>query len=812
METKERTFLLGLMLFLCLALQAQMESHLTYRRYVTQDGLPQMQTERLWQDSRGYIYIGTLSGFVRFDGQSFTPFLKGRRMNIVGFAEIGDEQSPSATPGEVRALGFFRQWRVDYDHVESLPLDPKGHWLLNNLNAGSLPNGYVLMEDSLEQHRRLCRMTRKGVETLLAHELLDAMTPDRKLFMDDAGDGKSTLTIFLPTSKGLFRMEKGRQPQRLSERSDIYTLLRTDTVLLAFVSDGIFTVNRKSLTRVATADWQTAAFGLTVRALHSGHLVIADEHSVWLYDGKQVRQMASGINLIRDMLVDRWDRLWVATYQGLYCFFNRCFTNHRLTDENDIVRAVTTNDAGQLVMGTLNGKVIVRDSLEGTTVISNDPEQYYAPNAVRTGRTVYMAGNGDVACVTRQADGTSSLGWLGLPHDRYQFVASVWGKVVAGSRTGIISYDPTSAAIDTLTMTILHPWCAAQDARGLLWIGSSSGLFSIDKTHRVVKTDYPQKLIITTMEADSRGTVFFASADSLFMIRDGQVETLQQQMPQLCGHEVRSLHVSPRGYLVVAVIDGLFVGRISGDYQVTDVHFFNQQNGFTMTEPLKTMMAESSDGTVWLPGVEQMTSFSPEALLAMNEEETYIAPPLRWWQHWWVWTMVVLVFAAIVWAVTRWYEKRRSRRRMIRLQHEKMIRQQQIEAIRQRAIQEQTTTLSQDIVRMTDKTESERLTFRTASGTIVVDIPDIAFFKGDGNYSQIVTFHDKNTVLTGLGALEKMLSPDIFVRADRSTLVNIHNISNLLPRQRRCIFRAPNGIEVETTLLAPAFKRLQALL
>ena len=62
------------------------ESRLTYRRYITQDGLPQMQTERLWQDSRGYIYIGTLSGFVRFDGRAFTPFLKGRRLNIVGFS------------------------------------------------------------------------------------------------------------------------------------------------------------------------------------------------------------------------------------------------------------------------------------------------------------------------------------------------------------------------------------------------------------------------------------------------------------------------------------------------------------------------------------------------------------------------------------------------------------------------------------------------------------------------------------------------------------------------------------------------------
>jgi DNA-binding LytR/AlgR family response regulator len=95
---------------------------------------------------------------------------------------------------------------------------------------------------------------------------------------------------------------------------------------------------------------------------------------------------------------------------------------------------------------------------------------------------------------------------------------------------------------------------------------------------------------------------------------------------------------------------------------------------------------------------------------------------------------------------------------------------------------------------------------------MVVDVKDIVYFKGDGNYSQIVTFHDNNTVLLGLGALEKILSPEIFVRADRSTLVNIHHIYNLLPKQRRCIFRSAAGQEIETTLLAPAFKRLQDLL
>ena len=60
-------------------------SQLSYRRFTTLDGLPQMQAEMVWQDRDDYIWIGTLSGFVRYDGRTLTPFLKGRRENIVSF-------------------------------------------------------------------------------------------------------------------------------------------------------------------------------------------------------------------------------------------------------------------------------------------------------------------------------------------------------------------------------------------------------------------------------------------------------------------------------------------------------------------------------------------------------------------------------------------------------------------------------------------------------------------------------------------------------------------------------------------------------
>ena len=797
METIKRTFMLGLMLGVSLLIQAQMTSSLTYRRFTTQDGLPQMQAERVWQDSRGYIYIGTLSGFVRFDGRVFTPFLKGRRTNIVGFAEIADE---------VRALGFFRQWTVGYDDLKAQPLTPQGHWLLNNLNAGSLPNGIVLLEDSLEQNRRLCRMTENGFEALLVGHLLDEMTPDRKIFTD------SVEGTVIPTEKGLYRIKKGaRRAVRLSRRSDIFTLLRKDTTLLAFASDGIYSLAKNGLRKVASADWSATNYGLTVRALRSGSLVIADEHAVYLYDGTGIRQIFSGINLIRDLLIDRWDRLWVASYQGIYCFFNQGFTNHVLSDENDIVRAVALGSNGQLVMGTLNGKIILKDSTQGTTVISDDPEQFYAPSAASIGQDVYMAGNGDIVRITGHVGSHSPLQWLGLPHDRYQFVAKAWDCIITGGRHCIFSYDPKTNGIDTLTTDILHPWCAAQ-ADSLLWIGSSSGLFSITKNAQVSKTDYTQKLIITTMDADSLGNIIFASADSLFLLQKGRIKTLNPEIPELSGHEVRSVHISPRGYLAVAVVDGLFVCHVNRDYQIDTTHFFNHQNGFTMTEPLKAMMAETSDGTVWLAGVEQMTSFRPSDLLAYCEEDTIIVPPLRWWQHWWVWLLGLILLTLAVWAITHFYEKRLNQQRMIRLQREKLRKEQQIAAIRQKAINDDTTKLARDIVKMTEQATDERLTFRTASGTIIVEVSDIAFFKGEGNYSQRVTFHDKDIVLMGLGALEKILSPETFVRADRSTLVNIHNIYQLLPKQRRCIFRSTNsGLKVETILLAPAFKRLSTL-
>ena len=665
--TQKIFFLLALLgaAWLCCRADSQLLTHnLSYRRFTTLDGLPQMQTETVWQDSRGYIYVGTLSGFVRYDGLSLTPFLRGRRENIVGFQEVG---------GQVRAMGFVRQWSISGDEVTKVPIDPEGNWLLNNFNSTDLPAGYVLLEDKQEQNRRLCRLTAAGMRRVLASPILDEMTPDRKMFLD-------SVQIFVPTPQGVYRLQEGQVAVKIAEKTDVFAFVRTAGGLFALAADGLYRVGGSGLSLASAHRFDAPDYGLFVRQNRQGQLVVADSHTIWLYDAGQWRQLATGFNMIKGLFVDRWNRLWAATYQGLYCFFHCNFVNHRLTDDNDIVRAMAF-DGRQMVVGTLNGKV-----LAGQRLLTQDADNFFAPGATVIGGKVYMAGNGDVAAVAGDA-----VQWLGLPHDKYQFVSRYRDRLIIGTRGSVLAYHPGTGHLDTLTTRTIRPWCAADDGQGRLWVSCNQGLFRLTgvtegrvSIEQIKST--PTSLVITAMATDGRGRVCFALGDSLFALHNGQLRVMTEVLSSLRGHEIRSVYVSARGFLVVAAIDRLLVARLDDGCRATDMHWFDARSGFTLIEPLMAPMVEDADGTVWLAGLEEMTSFNPGQLLSDNRESTVVEASRPWWQRWWVWLVAMLLLAPSVWWLARWVEKRRTRKRMARLEDEKAKKELQLSTVRLKAI------------------------------------------------------------------------------------------------------------------------------
>lgn len=659
----KRIHILSMMLCLhicCMADNLVILSDFSYHHYTTHDGLPQMQTETIWQDSKGYIYIGTLSGFVRYDGKTLEPFLKGKRINIVGFAE---------TEEGVTAFGFRRKWLLNGNRITMSTMSEDG-MLYNNFNSPNLPPDMVLIEDAEEQNRRVCRFTEQGMKELFSNTVLDKMMPDRKMCIDND-------SYYIPTEEGLY-VCKQSSLSKISEKKDIFSLIRHQSKLYAFAADGVYIVNNDSLEMSVPFEFSDPAYGLSVCTDHNNHIFISDSHTLYLFNGQSVRRLSGGFNMIKDIFTDKWGRLWMATYQGAYLFYNTNFEVHRLADTNDIVRSICQDKDGHLVMGTLNGKVIVDGK-----IMSDIPGNYYSPNAVELAGKVYMPGNGDIMCVEG-----GQCKWLGLPTDKYQFVANFENKLLIGTRRALLTFAPQNSRIDTLTTEIPHSWCASTDGKGNLWVGSTYGLYEISKdskseTYKASLHTYNDEMLtVTTMTRTPQGDLFVASCDSVFLVRNGQVENFSGQIPVIQSHEVRSLHFSPKGYLVVAAIDGLLIANTDNDYNVTQARWFDQTNGYTSLESLNAQMCEERDRRIWLAGIEEVTSFWPATLLSQQEDETIIIPPTPWWRQWWTIALYAAAFLFLGWWILHQYETRRIRRTLFRLQREIRQKELQIQAIR----------------------------------------------------------------------------------------------------------------------------------
>ena len=667
MRSGVRYFFLILCLVHCSGIfgAVALDSTLSFRRFTTLDGLPQMQTETIWQDSRGYIYIGTLSGFVKYDGISLKPYLKGRRENIVAFQEVGTE---------LRALGFVRQWRIKGSRVVQSPIDPDGNFLLNNLNSTDLPNGYLLLEDRQEKGRVLCCLEPGGMSRVLDAPVLDAMTPDKKIFVDSS-------LIYVPTHEGLYIAEKG-ELRGISKKDDVFSLVRVEDKLFALASDGVYLVSGDSLILRLEYRFEAPDYGLSVRRNRKGQLVIADTHSIYLYDDEKVEmsKLASGFNLIRCLFIDKWDRLWLATYQGTYCFFHCDFVNYRLKDGNDIVRALAVS-GNHLVLGTLNGKAIsdgkVLDSLDGN---------FYYPGAAVIDGKAYLSGNGDIACVYG-----GSFKWLHLPNDSYRFVSSLDSILIIGTRNSLLAYNPADCRLDTLATEMAHPWNAVSDGMGKLWVSCNSGLYCLISfdvgNYPFVKTKNTSgSQVITAMASNSNGLLCYAIADSLFCTSGINQRWMKELSPVLSGHEIRSVHISGCKYLIAAAIDGLMVCHISDSGEASDVHWFDSTNGFTMIEPMLGPMAETENGTVYLAGVEGMTSFNPEFLLSDNQHSTIVEAPVPFWRRWWFVLLAAVLILTLIWRLSQLFHQQRTRKRMAFLEREKMQKDLQLQAVRLKAI------------------------------------------------------------------------------------------------------------------------------
>ncbi|MDI9605231.1 MAG: two-component regulator propeller domain-containing protein [Bacteroidota bacterium] len=568
-------------------------SEYAYRHYTTDDGLPSYSLETIYQDSRGFIWVGCTGGIARYDGFTFHRYMEGEFSNIVRISENSQH--------EIIAYGFtLNTIDRNTDTVRSLKF-PKGYYVYKN-NHGDFPAGYFLLNKSYSKTKALFQLTDTGFVKRVEHpdfEKTDLFSG--RLFVDEEHD-----RIYVPMSDGISILSLSGERLALYPGYYAYNFIRYRDTVWFVASDGIYRFDHDVIEKMISIDAQHDVSIMKLCVDANGALLFCDNFSVYRLLNEQIETLFTGVNQITDMLVDSEGNLWIATYQGLYNLFLLQFKNYWLKNRSDVVRGVVTDVNNQKIIGSYNGELIRfnDDSSANIAYPSNEYGNSFSAYFMEKQGSLFLPGNGKILKISgRQSH------WLNLPVQSYDFAYALSdGTVAVGGMDGIHLISAEGNIVKTFPMdTLLQAIHSniAEDRQGNGWCGGAHGITIVAKdTIKRVSGDLLQPCLV--FANDNEGNVWLAAENRLFRAMGDSVELMHTFR-----NAIETIFFTRNNKLIVGTSNAINIS----DTALNHIVVYDHLNGFTGKEVMRAGISEDEEGRVWLPSVTSLVSFNPDELL-----------------------------------------------------------------------------------------------------------------------------------------------------------------------------------------------------
>ncbi|MGI6572962.1 MAG: two-component regulator propeller domain-containing protein [Fermentimonas sp.] len=568
-------------------------SEYAYRHYTTDDGLPSYSLETIYQDSRGFIWVGCSGGIARYDGFTFHRYMEGEFSNIVRISENSQH--------EIIAYGLnLNTIDRNTDTVRSLKF-PKGYYVYKN-NHGDFPAGYFLLNKSYSKTKALFQLTDTGFVKRVEHpdfEKTDLFSG--RLFIDEEHD-----RIYVPMSDGISILSLSGERLALYPGYYAYNFIRYRDTVWFVASDGIYRFDHDVIEKMISIDAQHDVSIMKLCVDANGALLFCDNFSVYRLLNEQIETLFTGVNQITDMLVDSEGNLWIATYQGLYNLFLLQFKNYWLKNRSDVVRGVVTDVNNQKIIGSYNGELIRfnDDSSANIAYPSNEYGNSFSAYFMEKQGSLFLPGNGKILKISgRQSH------WLNLPVQSYDFAYALSdGTVAVGGMDGIHLISAEGNIVKTFPMdTLLQAIHSniAEDRQGNVWCGGAHGITIVAKdTIKRVSGNLLQPCLV--FANDNEGNVWLAAENRLFRAMGDSVELMHTFR-----NAIETIFFTRNNKLIVGTSNAINIS----DTALNHIVVYDHLNGFTGKEVMRAGISEDEEGRVWMPSVTSLVSFNPDELL-----------------------------------------------------------------------------------------------------------------------------------------------------------------------------------------------------
>lgn len=487
--------------------------NITFNNINIEQGISQSTVEVIFQDSNGYIWLGTNDGLNRYNGYEFEIYNYEEDTNSIshnGITDITEDESKNIWVGTVQGVNKINTQTnkiTNYTEENNKIKDDSTTEIIatedNKILVGTYEGLSIYNED------------KDIFEVILNEE--NGILSNCIYTIDEDAYGN----IWIGTDLGVNKISKdfkvletypiNSEENSLGE-SEVYNIYCDDELELVWVgtdSSGLFKINTK--TKEITQYINDVNDKYSIPANQIGEIMKDGEGNLWVgttdglavynnqtdnfsvYKNKIYDKNSLVYNDVRSLMEDREGVIWVGTYSGISIFDTKSSIKHYnagldedyLLNEN-MVHGVYEDDDGYLWVGTKSNGVNIVDRKNNTSTDINTKNN----NIITSDSINDITGYKDLI-----------------------FIATDDGLIKIDKSNNVMShYSVDDGLINEKIKDILV------DTKGYLWIGTTSGLsiLNIETDEIIDMSEYiPTDSYIRYIHQDKKGNYY------LGLLKDG---------------------------------------------------------------------------------------------------------------------------------------------------------------------------------------------------------------------------------------------------------------------------------------------------
>jgi len=622
---------------------------LSYRQLTVKDGLAQQQVQCIFEDSRGFLWIGTKQGISRFDGKNFVNYKKkdGLPSEFVGAITEDSKGNIWFRAGEKHLLQFdgikFNVFGLDtlvMGTSSALVIDKQDRlyvWAQNqNREQKILKFDQGKFEVLIDAKSFGCSQLRINGLNYAAERLyfFGYEGTSYKLAYYENDEVKIIPTDLFSLNQ-FYQINEENYITGKTNKKASYALFRiTEKQQLQFITDNL--KGYRSFFDWKGNLWNYKNYDDTLRVYAQSN-----------FDNISIAFDKPGISI--NNAIQAKDRtIWLGTEEGLIHFASLGF--HEF--DGDILPNIWT-----IVEDTISSNLYFGGYKKGLYRWDGQKvlpiEQFLSDENLtilsREGRKAFPS-RGFYMGATRSQDGSLLFpltgGILGLKNNQFfhfnkdtsrtrstalfLYEDKTRNLILSGEGGGARVYDKQGHLVRYISRKQgLHKssfvLSIAQDKDGYFWLGSGGGLSRYDYERDTViknylhQADFSDRAGVVSITKDFKHTLWFGTSNGI-RYYDQQKDTLVRIATEIDG-VIGFVYPMENTHLLIGAGDGLYALDLQKFHQSGTVRYknFNYHNGFNGIECGQNGIIKSSKGNYWLTTSDKVIRMSPKYLNFSNE-------------------------------------------------------------------------------------------------------------------------------------------------------------------------------------------------